>query len=339
MKTKLLLLASLFSVASFSQTISKFGSDPNTDFTIVDPDMPIDQTPTGANAVWNFSGSIGNGSNNIDSYAVPTAAQLTTYPGTTEVLSITSQGGTPTVSEFFLKEDGSGTSITGVSQGDIILNYSGTNAFIGLFPMTFGTNNSGAVSGTFSYQGTNGTFTGTVTATVDGYGMLTMNDLLCCGNYSGNVTRLRIDQTLSFSIPPIFNNIGTLTQTTYYYYDDTADDLAYRYNNAHLVSGFLGIDQTTETYERNTAVTLSRNTVDASSFQLYPNPAKDFITISSGENQVIKNITIVDVQGRQVFTQKGDVTRVSVSNLQKGMYFVTLETETGGITTKKFIKQ
>lgn len=338
MKIKLLIFVALFSVTGFSQTISSFNSDPNTDFTIVTPTIIPDQTPTGANAVWDFTGSTSSGTN-IDTYAAPTAAQLTTYPGTTEVLSITTQGGTPTVSDFFLKTDGSGTSITGVSQGDIVLNYNGTNAFIGLFPLSFGANNSNAVSGTFSYQGTSGTFTGTVTATVDAYGMLTMNDLLCCGGYTGNVTRLRIDQTLSFSIPPIFNNIGTLTQTTYYYYDNDADNLAYRYNNAHLVSAFLGIDQTTETYERNTAITLSRNTIDATSFQLYPNPAKDFITITSEDNQVIKNVTIVDVQGRNVFTSNVETGRISVSNLQQGMYFMTLETESGAITTKKFMKQ
>ena len=339
MKTKLLLLALLFSIASFSQTITKFGSDPNSDFTIVDPTTLIDHTPTGANVVWDFSNAM-YGTSNIDTYAVPTAAQLTTYPGTTEVLSITSQSGTPTVSEFFLKEDGSGTSITGISQGDIILNYSGTNAFIGLFPMTFGTNNSGAVSGTFSFQGTNGTFTGTVTATVDAYGTLGMYDLLCCEPYVGNVTRLRIDQTLSFSIPPIFNDIGTLTQTTYYYYDNDADDLAYRYNNAHLVSGFLGIDQTTETYERNTAVTLSRdNTLAAADFQLYPNPAKDLITIQTNSSQEIKTVSIVDMQGRTVFTSNQNIESISVSNLQQGMYFMTLETSNGASATKKFIKQ
>jgi hypothetical protein len=339
MKTKLLLLASLFSIASFSQTITKFGSDPNTDFTVVTPTIVPDQTPTGANVVWDFSGSIPAG-NNIDSYAAPTAAQLTTYPGTTQVLSITSQSGTPTVSEFFLKEDGSGTSITGVSQGDIILNYSGTNAFIGLFPLNFGANNSGAVSGTFSYQGTNGTFTGTITPTVDAYGTLTMNDLLCGCGYTGNVTRLRIDQTLSFSIPPIFNNIGTLTQTTYYYYDNGADNLAYRYNNAHLVSGFLGIDQTTETFERNTAITLSTdNTLAAANFQLYPNPAKDLITIQTNNSQEIKTVTIVDVQGRTVFTTNQHTGSISVANLQQGMYFMTLETEAGQSATKKFIKQ
>lgn len=337
MKTKLLLVTLLFGFVANSQTISSFNSDPGTDFTIVTPAAALDQSPTGMNATWTFNNLTAAGTN-IDTYAAPTAAQLTTYPGTTEVLSITTQGGTPTVSEFFLKENGSGTHITGVSQGDIILNYNTTNAFIGLFPLNFGANNSGAVAGTFTYQGTSGTFTGTVTATVEAYGTLNIPDATF-PDYSAPVTRLRIDQTLSFSIPPIFNNIGTLTQTTYYYYDNTADNIAFRYNNAHILSAFLGIDQTTETHERNTAVTLSRNTIDASSFQLYPNPAKDFITITSEDNQVIKNVTIVDVQGRNVFTSNVEAGRISVSNLQQGMYFMTLETETGAITTKKFMKQ
>ncbi|WP_046758397.1 T9SS type A sorting domain-containing protein [Kordia jejudonensis] len=337
MKTKLLLVALLFGYAANSQTISSFNSDPNTDFTIVTPAAPLDQTPTGMNAVWTFDNLTATGTN-IDSYAPPTAAELTTYPGTTEVLSITTQGGTPTVSQFFQREDGTGTYITGASQGDIVLNYSTTNAFVGLFPLTFGANNSGTAAGTFSYQGTSGTFTGTFTATVEAYGTLNIPDLTF-SDYSAPVTRLRVDQVLSFSIPPIFNNIGTLTQTTYYYYDNTADNIAFRYTNALLVSGFLGINETTETFERNTAVTLSRNTVDSSNFQLYPNPATDFITIESKDNQTIQRVSIVDVQGRNVFTSTTATEQISVSSLQQGMYFVTLETTTGAVTTKKFIKQ
>lgn len=337
MKTKLLLLASLFSIAGFSQTISSFNSDPGTDFTIVSPAAALDQTPTGANVFWTFNGLNAAGTN-IDTYAAPTAGELTTYPGTTEVQTITTQGTPPSTSSFFLREDGTGNYITGAGQGDIVLNYSTTNAFVGLFPLNFGANNSGTAAGTFSFMGTNGTFTGTFTATVEAYGTLTMTDAIA-NDYVAPVTRLRIDQTLSFSIPPIFNNIGTLTQTTYYYYDNNADNIAFRYTDAHLVSAFLGIDQTTETHERNTTLTLSRNTVDASQFQLYPNPAKDFITIDSKENQVIKTVSIVDVQGRNVFTSNTQTERISVANLQQGMYFVTLETEAGAITTKKFIKQ
>lgn len=337
MKTKLLLLASLFSIAGFSQTISSFNSDPGTDFTIVSPTAALDQSPTGANVFWTFSG-LNAGGTNVDTYAAPTAGELTTYPGTTEVQTITTQGTPPATSSFFLREDGTGNYITGAGQGDITLNYNTTNAFVGLFPLNFGANNSGTAAGTFSFMGTSGTFTGTFTTTVDAHGTLTMTDAVA-NDYVAPVTRLRIDQSLSFSIPPIFNNIGTLTQTTYYYYDNNADNIAFRYTNAHLVSAFLGIDQMTETHERNTTLTLSRNTVNASQFQLYPNPAKDFITIDSKENQTIKTVSIVDVQGRNVFTSSTETERISVANLQKGMYFVTLETEAGAITTKKFIKQ
>jgi hypothetical protein len=338
MKTKLLVFTCLFSIAGFSQTITSFNTDPNSDFSIVSPTMMFDQTPTGANAFWDFIGSNPTG-NNIDTYAAPTAAQLTTYPGTTDVQTITLQGGTPLSSTFFLREDGTGNYITGASQGDIVLNYNTTNAFVGLFPLNFGDSNSGTAAGTFSFMGANGTFTGTFTATVDAYGSLAVNALLCCGGYVGNVTRLRIDQTLSFSIPPIFNNIGSLTQTTYYYYDNIADNIAFRYTDATVVSSFLGVNQTTETFERNTAITLSVNTVDASQFELYPNPASNFITINVKNDQEIASVAIVDVQGRNVFSSNTITSRIPVDTLQQGMYFVTLETTSGAITTKKFIKQ
>jgi hypothetical protein len=338
MKTKLLVCALLCSFAGFSQTIASYNTVSGTDFTILAPTVAVDQSPTGANVFWTFNGLTPAGTN-IDTYAAPDATQLTTYPGTTTVQTITTQGTPPSTSLFFLREDGSGNYITGGTQGDITLNYNTTNAFVGLFPLSFGANNSGTAAGTFSFMGTSGTFTGTFTATVDAYGTLTLTDAIA-NDYVADVTRLRIDQNLSFSIPPIFNNIGTLTQTTYYYYyDNNASNIAFRYNNALIVSGFLGINETTETYERNTALTLSRNTVDASQFQLYPNPASNFITIETTDEQTIQTVSIVDVQGRNVFTSNTVSSRIPVSNLQQGMYFVILETASGATTTKKFIKQ
>ncbi|KAB8151325.1 T9SS type A sorting domain-containing protein [Kordia sp. TARA_039_SRF] len=337
MKTKLLVLALFFSFAGFSQTIPIYTSFPGTNFTIVTPAAPLDQSPTGANVFWTFDNLTSAGTN-IDTYAAPDATQLSTYPGTTEVQTITTQGMPPTTSTFFLKTDAVGTFITGASQGDIELNYNTTNAFLGQFPLVFGESNSGAVAGTFTYQGTSGTFTGTLSTTVDAHGTLTLPNPLG-SDYLGDVTRLRIDQSLSFSIPPIFNNIGTLTQTTYYYYDDNAINIAFRYNNAVIVSGFLGINETTETHERNTGLTLSRNTVAASQFEIYPNPATNFITVNTAEGQTIAKVSIVDMQGRNVFTSSNVSSRISVANLQQGMYFLTLEMASGASSTKKFIKQ
>lgn len=334
MKTKLLILSCFFSALCFSQTITTFQSEPLTNFKTVTPSGNIDHTPTGANATWEFNNLI-EGGTNIDSYALPTGAETTTYPGTTEVLSVTSQGGTPNVNKFFLIENGSGTSITGISQGDIILNYSSTNAFIGLFPMSFGTNNSNPASGTFTYQGTNGTFTGTITATVEAYGTLDI------GTYSETVTRLRIDQSLSFSIPPLFNNIGTLTQTIYYYYNNNTNNLDFRSSNTNLVSGFLGINETSDISEFNTTDnTLSDSDFDVTSnVKLYPNPAQDVIHIKMSNNLTIGSLKITDNQGRQVSVQNKDMTVINISSLQSGLYFLSITTDSGKLVNKKFIKR
>lgn len=339
MKTKLLLFLSLCCSICFAQTpIASFNSAPMTNFSIVTSSPAIDQSADGANATWTFNNLTAAGTN-IDTYAAPTASELTTYPGTTEVLSTTTQGGTPTVNKFFFKEDMTGTSFTGVSQGDVVLNYSTDNALIGIFPLNFGYNNADNVAGTFSFMGTNGTFTGTLTVTVDAYGSLNLNDS-GTGTYNGNVTRLKLEQSLSFSIPPIFNNIGTLTQTSYFYYDNTSNDLVFRYNNAALVSAFLGIDQTTEVLERNTPNTLSivDNTL-VDGFQLFPNPATDFITIKADNSDAVETITIVNITGQEVLKTNKNTTSLSVTDLPSGLYFISIETESGKTTTKKFVKK
>ncbi|GGD25307.1 T9SS type A sorting domain-containing protein [Hyunsoonleella pacifica] len=334
MEKKLILpLFFVFSLG-YSQNITKFTSNPLTDFTIVNPSSGIDQLPSGMDAMWTFDNLNATGTN-IDSYAAPNGSQSTTFPGTTTILTVTTQDGTPTTNDLLLRVDGTGTYITGIIQEDLTLNYNTTNAFIGVFPLSFGTNNSGNVSGTFSYQGNSGTFTGTFTATIDAYGILTIP-----GDYSETVTRLSITQNLSFSIPPLFNNIGTLSQTSYYYYGNTSDNIDFRYNNISLVSGFLGINVTNETYERNTVETLSNSTINANTFSFYPNPVKDVITINLDSTlwQNIDSASIFNVEGRKITKKTNDLNSISVQGLEKGIYFLALKSKSGTITSKAFIK-
>jgi hypothetical protein len=339
MKTKLLLLFSLYSGICFSQTpIASFNSAPMTNFTVVNSAPVIDQSSDGANVTWSFNNLTAAGTN-IDTYAAPTAAETTTYPGTTEVLSTTTQGMTPVVNTIFFRDDMTGTSFTGASQGDITLNYVTDNALIGVFPLSFGYSNTDNVAGTFSFMGTNGTFVGTLIATVDAHGTLSLNDT-GTGTYNGNVTRLKLEQSLSFSIPPIFNNIGTLTQTSYFYYDNTSNALVFRSNNATVISGFLGINQTTEVFERNTPNTLSTVTNSLTDgFQLFPNPATDFITITTNDSETIETISLFNATGQEVLKTNKELSSLSIKNLPNGFYLLTLKTESGKFTTKKFIKK
>lgn len=67
------------------------------------------------------------------------------------------------------------------------------------------------------------------------------------------------------------------------------------------------------------------------SISVYPNPARDFINISSTNG--LKSATLIDVNGRQLSQTNfiGNTTeqRISLENLTSGVYFVTIQSEVG----------
>jgi hypothetical protein len=74
------------------------------------------------------------------------------------------------------------------------------------------------------------------------------------------------------------------------------------------------------------------------SFVIYPNPTTSVLNISNNSNFNINNISVTDINGRIVKSQTGSLTQINVSDLNAGVYFVTIEAAEGK-TTKKFIKQ
>jgi hypothetical protein len=76
-------------------------------------------------------------------------------------------------------------------------------------------------------------------------------------------------------------------------------------------------------------------------YTLSPNPAKDFIIISSGSNSEMLSISIYDELGRRVWQQSfrnSAHINISLHNLNKGLYFIRLYD--GGTMEKiKFLKQ
>lgn len=83
---------------------------------------------------------------------------------------------------------------------------------------------------------------------------------------------------------------------------------------------------------------LSSNDNSISSLSIYPNPATTMLNISNTNNVEIKNISVTDINGRVVKNETGSLTQINVSDLNAGVYFVTIEAAEGK-TTKKFIKQ
>jgi len=82
--------------------------------------------------------------------------------------------------------------------------------------------------------------------------------------------------------------------------------------------------------------TLSVNDfIDQESIKLYPNPAKNAITILSSHN--LKKVIVYSVLGREILrsTQKS----INIQHLKAGVYLIKVEMANGRETVKKFIKE
>ena len=77
----------------------------------------------------------------------------------------------------------------------------------------------------------------------------------------------------------------------------------------------------------------------ANSVVLFPNPANDIINVQSSMFNV-QSVEVIDVYGKVINTVNvvDNPTRINVSNLANGMYFVRVTTEEG-VVTKQFVKR
>lgn len=87
-------------------------------------------------------------------------------------------------------------------------------------------------------------------------------------------------------------------------------------------------------------VPLSSETFTHSNFSVYPNPVLDFINIASTNNMPLNTIIITDVNGRTIKSLYNNEyqRKIDISDLNSGIYFVTIETPEG-MSTKKIIKK
>ena len=84
---------------------------------------------------------------------------------------------------------------------------------------------------------------------------------------------------------------------------------------------------------------LGLDEISDASFTLYPNPAKDQITIVSDQEKIVK-IAIYSLDGRYIMSQHNNATSIhlSTAHFDAGSYVVRIETETG-VTTQLFCVQ
>lgn len=69
---------------------------------------------------------------------------------------------------------------------------------------------------------------------------------------------------------------------------------------------------------------LASDSFTLSGVRMYPNPAKDVLNIQS-ETEVLTKVSIADLNGRVVREVTNNVSQISLGNLAKGIYMVTIE--------------
>lgn len=325
MKTKLLLLLFLsITILGYAQTdIEQFQSTTGSQYRVVTG--TINQSATGVNVSWDFTGLTNTAITMVDNY--------TDTPPTS---IIETSNGSTVVSTVGLTTDGiSGVlSVTSVLAQGVQLNYTNP-AIIGIFPLGYSYSNTDTVEGTFSISGNDGDVlnTSTVSVNVDAWGNLKV------GNFDGVVTRLKLVQSLNLSAAFGFVT-GTGTQTSYFYYDANNSDLVFRTNRVQIEIPSLSISIDDITMESLLVYTLgiSDYQVAESDVKLVSNPIQDVLRFSVSDFIEIKDITILDISGRVVLKSKVNTSLLDVKSLKTGLFLASITTNKG-IVTKKFVKK
>lgn len=86
-----------------------------------------------------------------------------------------------------------------------------------------------------------------------------------------------------------------------------------------------------------TAATLSADSFTLSGVKMYPNPATDVLNIQSDVEELTK-VSITDLNGRVVKTVSNNLSQISLGDLSKGMYLVTIESATAKKVEKLIIE-
>lgn len=73
-------------------------------------------------------------------------------------------------------------------------------------------------------------------------------------------------------------------------------------------------------------------------FELFPNPVNHTLQVNFGELKDIQAVSVLDLAGRKVLTDKSVSSMINMSSLESGKYFLVIE-HAAGVSVKAFVKQ
>ena len=168
------------------------------------------------------------------------------------------------------------------------------------------------------------------------------------------------DQTQTFEAVQLFNNSTTNVEPVscdFSGYTGNGRRIAFRNvlaDGAHYDYSYNYLDDITLSYTNNARYAANENNFNSTgigrlleSVTVYPNPTKDYVNVQctmNDETLEVKGIEVIDMYGKVIYTVVGAnnysplQTRINVSGLAAGMYFVRVTTDQG-VVTKTFVKR
>jgi len=355
MKKQLLLVALLFTGKAFSQNFTQaneasIGS--SVSMYICDSLTINYENFKGANAIWDFT-----------SLLIPDSTKRSLIsvidPSNTQYKSLYTTSNKAIVLENYLTSYYNSTSsernclgyfFSTKELGDVRAVFSNDPEVTHSYPFSLNSqktdNLSGSLFYTYSNLPINASATGSSIAEVDGLGTLKIDAL----KIYKNVLRYHIKDSVNATVTlPVFGTVeATLKRDQYEYYDHSISNLPI-YVHANLkafvykLSPDPLVDKTivlSKFYPDKNAKpvdsTNSLTNIELGNYAIYPNPVKDNLHLV-GEDLTSVNVSITDQSGKVINTFKNTNT-ISVSNLEKGVYFLQISSHKG-MEVLKFIKE
>lgn len=308
----------LYSLVYSQTTITKAFNDPVAGDVVTGNVVTgtVNNSGTGTGVTFNNS-ALTAGSAALSTYSVPSAAEISSYPGST-IKNSDGSGNT-----IFYKTSASQLEITALITSAGTLNFSADNAVAILYPTSYGTpSNTDQARGTFTSTTASGLIKGTVTTTADATGTLLLGP-----NVFPNILRIKSVQnfnlyqsTDTFYLFPV----GSIISTAYQYYDNIRKYPLLSYTDITVSVPLLSINQTTTAATAQSFAFLSSNDLDfKSEVNIAPNPVNDLLMIEGISKEKI-HYEIFSSEGKLI--KKGLSTKtLDVSELVSGKYVLIIE--------------
>jgi hypothetical protein len=276
---------------------------------------------SGSGATWNFT-SITTTSATTNYSVVSTAStgSASTYPSSSVSVQWGSNNNFYSSTASSLSFWGGNMSLAGTSA---LLTFT-SPAIYAKYPMSLITTTTSMIGGNANILGQPGTFSGSVTATVDGSGTLMLP-----GFTIPNVLRLMTSSAYSFTFT--FTN-GTATQNKWEWYNPgSPKSPLFAISNTTLTSGLGTTTETLVTINSMYVLGVKEQASFTSEFSVYPNPSNGVVTLDyANVNGGTASYEIVNALGATVvkneLPSQAGASKVSLNlgNLDSGVYFVKL---------------